>query len=173
MRNMSLGSNPAKKNDSAWPAGDKFIGEKLALARSDSGDEASDIADYVGVNTALYLLWEQGQRRPSDEQLEAIAKWHGLSVESLLEFQTTRDAMDTDFKKFLGGIHADTPEENFRQRLNWLMLSHKTTPEAVGEQLGVKAYVVEAWSDGTASPLLSDMAALAKLFDVNVVALIA
>lgn len=58
MRNMSLGSNPVKKNDSAWPAGDKFIGEKLALARSDSGDEASDIADYVGVNTTLYLLWE-------------------------------------------------------------------------------------------------------------------
>lgn len=94
-------------------------------------------------------------------------------MESLLEFQTTRDAMDTDFKKFLGGIHADTPEENFRQRLNWLMLSHKTTPEAVGEQLGVKAYVIEAWSGGTASPLLSDMTALARLFEVNVVDLIA
>ena len=57
------------------------VGQKLKRLRGSYTQ--AQIADYVGVTVSAWAMYERDERRPRDEVKARIAKFFGLTVESI------------------------------------------------------------------------------------------
>ncbi len=62
------------------------IGQRIGKARSKADETQQQLADALGVKREMVTYWENGTRNIKVEQLAAIAKRYGVSVDYLLGF---------------------------------------------------------------------------------------
>jgi len=60
---------------------DLKAGEKMRKLRGKTTRQA--VADQIGVSYSSYMKYERNERTPSDEVKKKIAKYFGVSVESI------------------------------------------------------------------------------------------
>ena len=79
------------------------LGEKLTQARKAAGLTQEDAAAKLNVSRQAVSRWESGQSRPSTERLIALGELYAVSIDQLLNLETTAEsAVETG---------ADLPDE--------------------------------------------------------------
>ena len=79
------------------------LGEKLTQARKAVGLTQADVAARTNVSRQAVSRWESGQSKPSTEKLLALGALYGVSIDQLLNLETTAEsAVETG---------ADLPDE--------------------------------------------------------------
>lgn len=76
----------------------RWQGGILRLFRSGRGLDAREVAEELGVGAWMLSRWENGQSKPDWEQLRALARIYGVSVEKLM------DAMDYEGTTLAPGL---------------------------------------------------------------------
>lgn len=66
-----------------------FIGENLRALRQQAGLTTRDVANDLEVGHAIVAKWERGKANITDERLEELAKYYGVTIEDL-EFGVIR-----------------------------------------------------------------------------------
>ncbi|TLQ49309.1 helix-turn-helix transcriptional regulator [Ruoffia tabacinasalis] len=66
-----------------------FIGENLKALRQQAGLTTRDVANYLDVGHAIVAKWEKSKANITDERLEELAKYYGVTIEDL-EFGVIR-----------------------------------------------------------------------------------
>jgi transcriptional regulator with XRE-family HTH domain len=74
------------------------IGNKISEYRREKGSTQEQLADYVGVSVAAVSKWETNQSYPDITLLKSIAEFFEVSIDSLLEYNTT-DGYTQNLKK--------------------------------------------------------------------------
>ncbi len=64
----------------------EVLGRKIAQARKEAGLRQHHLAEAMGVGKSYVSMLESGQRKPTDEQIETIARVLGKSVSELADF---------------------------------------------------------------------------------------
>lgn len=57
--------------------------EKLKMLRKKEGFTQQEVADFFGIQQAVYQKWENGKCKPSYEKLEKIADFFEISLDWL------------------------------------------------------------------------------------------
>lgn len=70
------------------------IGDRLRIARTAAGKKQEEAAEVLQVSRPTLIAIEKGQRKARQEEVEALAKFYGVSVNSLL----ARDAVHVDLQ---------------------------------------------------------------------------
>jgi len=125
----------------------RIIGLLVKRARLKAGKSQRDCADYLGCSPFLFTQCEQGQRGLSLPQLEALAYFFGVPLDSLWD------------ESFSPAAPEDTPDLPIEQ----LMLIRRKeiavyfrqcrqkaelTQEAVGQMLDRSAYIISQYEHG-------------------------
>ena len=67
------------------------LGEKLTQARKTAGLTQAEAAAKLDVSRQAVSRWEIGQSKPSTEKLLALGELYGVSIDQLLNLDTTAD----------------------------------------------------------------------------------
>lgn len=70
--------------------------EKLKMLRKKEGFTQQEVADFFGINQAVYQKWESGNRKPSYENLSLLACIFDVSIDYLLS-----DYLEISKEKYL------------------------------------------------------------------------
>jgi Zn-dependent peptidase ImmA (M78 family)/transcriptional regulator with XRE-family HTH domain len=88
--------------DSMLPAD---VGERLRIARENAGITQKDAADAINIARTTLVAIEQGQRRIRIDELQALAKLYGTSVNALLRREAVHVDLAPRFRKLPDAIN--------------------------------------------------------------------
>lgn len=84
------------------------LGANISHARKRSGVTQAALADAIGVSRPIVVAFEAGQRRPTEQQLVAIAKETGVRVRDLLSLAAPDTSLTVRFRQLKHGEEAQT-----------------------------------------------------------------
>ena len=61
-----------------------MLAENLALLRNIRGMTQEEVAEVIGISRQSYSKWEQGETIPDIEKCDRLAKFYGVSIDSLV-----------------------------------------------------------------------------------------
>ncbi len=85
------------------------LGPRLLEAREARRLSQQDVADVLGVSRVLVSHWERGERRPSEQVLERLARLYGIDLATLLDPHAAlppEDLAELLYRDAAGGIDA-------------------------------------------------------------------
>ncbi len=125
----------------------RIIGLLVKRARLKAGKSQRDCADYLGCSPFLFTQCEQGRRGLSLPQLEALAHFFGVPLDSLWDESfspaTPEDTPDLPIEQLML-IRRKEIAVRFRQ----CRQKAELTQEAVGQILDRSAYIVSQYEHG-------------------------
>lgn len=77
------------------------LSDRLKKLRHDRGLYQSDVAEKIGVSTAMISSYESGNKKPQIDKLNKLAAFYGVSVDYLLgqsEYSTENQELDKWFE---------------------------------------------------------------------------
>ena len=86
------------------------VGERLRIAREDAKLKQAQAAEAIGIARTTLVAMEQGQRRVRIEELRALARLYGTSVNGLLRLEAVHADLVPRFRK-LGTSYPDAVEQ--------------------------------------------------------------
>jgi Zn-dependent peptidase ImmA (M78 family)/DNA-binding XRE family transcriptional regulator len=86
------------------------VGERLRIAREDAKLKQAQAAEAIGIARTTLVAIEQGQRRVRIEELRALARLYGTSVNGLLRLEAVHADLVPRFRK-LGTSYPDAVEQ--------------------------------------------------------------
>ena len=88
------------------------LSERLKHLRKSKGVTQKEVAEKIGVTPSAYGMYEQGIRKPKDEQVwKAMADYFGISIKDLMGFSRESENEIYDFDDLLSEIER-LKEEN-------------------------------------------------------------
>lgn len=119
------------------------------------------LAINVGSTYRVVVYWEQDQRIPTENHIEALAETLAVSADYLAQL---RDASLPVTEPMEGGKN-----ELLCERIKRLRLTRKLSQKQLAERLGCSHYLtVGQWENGRSVPSSSLLGALAREFGVSI-----
>ena len=106
------------------------IGNKISEYRKEKGSTQEQLADYVGVSVAAVSKWETNQSYPDITLLKSIAEFFEVSIDSLLEYNTT-DGYKKNLKKIYDSIGEFEISNDYNKGLPMVLAALKKYPNDV------------------------------------------
>ena len=134
--------------------------EKLKMLRKKKGLTQQEVADFFGIQQAVYQKWESGNRKPSYENLSMLACIFDVSIDFLL----------SEYLEISKEAYLKLKEEKknlFSVRLKELRLKKGLTQTELGEKVGVKQSTFTNWENGKREPSFENLVKLADLLEVS------
>ena len=138
--------------------------EKLKKLRKEKGLTQQEVADFFGIQQAVYQKWESGNRKPSYENLSMLACIFDVSIDYLLN-----DYLEISKETFLK-LKKEKEEEKkklFSSRLKELRLQHGISQEELAEQIGIKRNSYSDWENGKCKPSYEKLEKIADFFEIS------
>lgn len=138
--------------------------EKLKMLRKKEGFTQQEVADFFGIQQAVYQKWESGNRKPSYENLSMLACIFDVSIDFLLG-----DYLEISKETFLK-LKKEKEEEKknlFSVRLKELRLQHGISQEELAEQIGIKRNSYSDWENGKCKPSYEKLEKIADFFEIS------
>ena len=138
--------------------------EKLKMLRKKEGFTQQEVADFFGIQQAVYQKWESGNRKPSYENLSLLACIFDVSIDYLLS-----DYLEISKETFLK-LKKEKEEEKkklFSARLKELRLQHGISQEELAEQIGIKQNSYSDWENGKCKPSYEKLEKIADFFEIS------
>ncbi|MBQ8141452.1 MAG: helix-turn-helix domain-containing protein [Clostridia bacterium] len=66
-----------------------MLAENLILLRTLNGATQEQIAEKIGISRQSYAKWEQGETVPDIEKCDRLAKYYGITIDSLIHQDDT------------------------------------------------------------------------------------
>ena len=102
------------------------LGENLAKYRKKAGYSQEELADKLGVSRQAVSKWERGEASPDTENLIALSRLYGVTLDELVNKEPSESETKTNEKKDdnrnyvhigLDGIHVKDDEDEFKAKL--------------------------------------------------------
>ena len=138
--------------------------EKLKVLRKEARLTQQEVADFFGIQQAVYQKWESGNRKPSYENLSMLACIFDVSIDYLLN-----DYLEISKETFLK-LKKEKEEEKkklFSSRLKELRLQHGISQEELAEQIGIKRNSYSDWENGKCKPSYEKLEKIADFFEIS------
>lgn len=138
--------------------------EKLKMLRKKKGLTQQEVADFFGIQQAVYQKWESGNRKPSYENLSMLACIFDVSIDYLLG-----DYLEISKERYLK-LKKQKEEEKknlFSVRLKELRLRHGFNQEELAKQIGIKQNSYSDWEHGKCKPNYEKLEKIADFFGVS------
>ena len=138
--------------------------EKLKVLRKKKGLTQQEVADFFGIQQAVYQKWESGNRKPSYENLSMLACIFDVSIDYLLG-----DYLEISKERYLK-LKKQKEEEKknlFSVRLKELRLRHGFNQEELAKQIGIKQNSYSDWEHGKSKPNYEKLEKIADFFSVS------
>ena len=135
--------------------------EKLKMLRKKKGLTQQEVADFFGIQQAVYQKWESGNRKPSYENLSMLACIFDVSIDYLLG-----DYLEISKERYLK-LKKQKEEEKknlFSVRLKELRLRHGFNQEELAKQIGIKQNSYSDWEHGKCKPNYEKLEKIADFF---------
>ena len=133
--------------------------EKLKMLRKKKGLTQQEVADFFGIQQAVYQKWESGNRKPSYENLSMLACIFDVSI----------DYLEISKERYLK-LKKQKEEEKknlFSVRLKELRLRHGFNQEELAKQIGIKQNSYSDWEHGKCKPNYEKLEKIADFFGVS------
>lgn len=76
-----------------------MVGDKIKKLRNEKGIYQKDLADILSVSKSTVAMWETNKREPDLETIKNIAKYFGVSTDSLISFEEEWDKTVEELNK--------------------------------------------------------------------------
>ena len=106
------------------------IGNKISEYRKEKGSTQEQLADYVGVSVAAVSKWETNQSYPDITLLTSIAEFFGVSIDSLLGYNTT-DGYKQNLEKIYDLLSDSEINNNYNKGLPIVLNALKKYPNDI------------------------------------------
>lgn len=140
----------------------RIIGLLVKRARLKAGKSQRDCADYLGCSPFLFTQCEQGRRGLSLPQLEALAHFFGVPLDSLWDESfspvTPEDTPELPIEQLMA-IRRKEIAVHFRQ----CRQKAELTQEAVAQMLDRSAYIISQYEHGRRDIPLAELEAALEL----------
>ena len=82
-----------------------MLKDNLIMLRNINGYSQEDVAEKVGISRQAYAKWEKGSTIPDVEKCAILAKLYDISIDSLLNFDTHIEGLNTAIAPAPKGKH--------------------------------------------------------------------
>lgn len=82
-----------------------MLQNNLIMLRNTAGFSQEDVAEQVGISRQAYAKWEKGSSIPDIEKCAKLANLYGVSIDSLLNFDTHIEGIKTAIAPAPKGKH--------------------------------------------------------------------
>lgn len=127
---------------------------KLKEFREKHGYTQKNVSDQLGCSSVVYSRYESGAREPSIETLAKLADLYGVTIDEIVNGSAEIDMNTSD---------GSSKKYKFKRCRE----ANGYTQEQLAEKLHTTASTIEAWEKGGRTPTITQLLALADLYNVT------